>query len=56
MRRTAIAGAFTLALTLAACATKQPAPPPLKLVTEAEPKAEAPPAPPTAEQPCSAAA
>ena len=48
MRRTAIAGTFTLALTLGACATKQPAPPPLKLVTETEPTAAAP-APPTAE-------
>jgi type IV secretion system protein TrbG len=48
MRRIAIAGAFSLALTLGACAAKQPpAPPPLNLVTEAEPKAEAPPAPPT---------
>ena len=48
MRRTAIAGTFTLALTLGACATKQPAPPPLKLVTETEPTAAAP-APPTPE-------
>ncbi|HLW69297.1 MAG TPA: P-type conjugative transfer protein TrbG [Candidatus Binataceae bacterium] len=50
MRRTAIAGAFALALTLGACATKQPAPPPLKLVTEAEPATAASPAPPTPEQ------
>ena len=36
MRRIAIAGAFSLALTLGACAAKQPpAPPPLNLVTEA---------------------
>ena len=34
MRRTAIAGAFSLALTLGGCAAKQPVPPPLKLVTE----------------------
>jgi type IV secretion system protein TrbG len=51
MKRIAIAGIVTLALTLGACAAKQPpAPPPLNLVTEAEPKPEAPPAPPTAEQ------
>jgi type IV secretion system protein VirB9 len=51
MRRIAIAATVTLALTLGACAAKQPpAPPPLNLVTEAEPKAEAPPPPPTAEQ------
>ena len=51
MRRIAIAGAFSLALTLGACAAKQPAtPPPLNLVTEAEPKAEAPPALPTPKQ------
>jgi type IV secretion system protein TrbG len=51
MRRIAIAGAFSLALTLGACAAKQPpTPPPLNLVTEAEPKAEAPPALPTPEQ------
>ena len=51
MRRIAIAGIVTLALTFEACAAKQPpAPPPLNLVTEAEPKPEAPPAPPTAEQ------
>ncbi|HEY6418777.1 MAG TPA: P-type conjugative transfer protein TrbG [Candidatus Binataceae bacterium] len=45
MRRTAIAGAFTLALTLAACATQQPASPPLKLVTETESTAPASPTP-----------
>src|ERR1700739_1565102 len=51
MRRIDIAGIVTLALTLGACAAKQPpAPPPLNLVTQAEPKPEAPPAPPTAEQ------
>ncbi len=51
MRQIVMTGAFTLALTLGACAAKQPpTPPPLNLVTEAEPKAEAPPAPPTAEQ------
>lgn len=51
MRRIAIAGTVTLALTFAACAAKQPpAPPPLNLVTQAEPKAEAAPAPPSAEQ------
>ncbi len=51
MRRIATAGTITLALTLTACAAKQPpTPPPLNLVTEAEPKPEAPPAPPTAEQ------
>jgi len=49
MRSTAIAGAFSLALTLGACAAKQPAPPPLNLVTEAESTAAAP-APPTPEQ------
>ena len=51
MRRIVMTGAFTLALTLEACAAKQPpTPPPLNLVTEAEPKAEAPPALPTPEQ------
>src|ERR1700681_2238973 len=51
MRRIVMTGAFTLALTLGACAAKQPpTPPPLTLVTEAEPKPVAPPAPPTAEQ------
>ncbi|MGH7934422.1 MAG: hypothetical protein ACREQN_14850, partial [Candidatus Binataceae bacterium] len=51
MRRIAMTGAFILALVLEACAAKQPpALPPLNLVTEAEPKAEAPPAPPTAGQ------
>jgi type IV secretory pathway VirB9-like protein len=51
MRRIAIAGTVTLALTLGACAAKQPpTPPPLSLVTEAEPKPKAPPVPPTAEQ------
>src|SRR6185437_114589 len=47
MRRTAIGGAFTLALTLGACATKQPAPapPPLKLAAEAESTAPASPSP-----------
>ena len=49
MRRIVIAGTVTLALTLGACAAKQPpAPPPLNLVTEAEPKAAAEPAPPSA--------
>ena len=48
MRRIASAGTLTLALTLAACAAQQPpAPPPLSLVTEAPPQAEAAPAPPT---------
>jgi hypothetical protein len=42
MRRIVMTGAFTLALTLEACAAKQPpTQPPLNLVTEAEPKAEA---------------
>jgi P-type conjugative transfer protein TrbG len=51
MRRIAIAGTVTLALTLGACAAKQPpTPPPLNLVTEAEPKPEAPPALPSVEQ------
>ena len=51
MRRIAMAGAFILALMLEACAAKQPpAPPPLKLVTEAEPKDAAPPTPPTGAQ------
>jgi type IV secretion system protein TrbG len=51
MRRIIMMGAFTLALALEACAAKQPpTPPPLNLVTEAEPKAEASPTPPTAEQ------
>ena len=51
MRRIAIAGTITVVLTLGACAAKKPlGPPPLNLVTEAEPKPEAPPAPPTAEQ------
>jgi type IV secretion system protein TrbG len=51
MRRIVMTGAFTLALTLEACAAKQPpAPPPLNLVTEAEPKAEASPTPPTVDQ------
>ncbi|MGA6973127.1 MAG: hypothetical protein WBY93_15950, partial [Candidatus Binatus sp.] len=51
MRRIVMTGAFTLALTLGACAAKQPpTPPPLNLVTEAEPKAEAPPTLPTPEQ------
>ena len=51
MRRIAIAGAVSLALTLGACAAKQqPAPPPLNLVTEAEPTAAAAPAAPTPEQ------
>ena len=49
MRRNAVAGAFSLALTLGGCAAKQPAPPPLKLVTEADPAAVAP-APPTPRQ------
>jgi len=48
MRRIASAGTLTLALTLGACAAHQPpAPPPLNLVTEAPPQAEATPAPPT---------
>jgi len=51
MRRIVMTGAFIVALTLGACAAKQPPPqPPLNLVTEAEPKPELPPAPPTAEQ------
>jgi type IV secretion system protein VirB9 len=51
MRRIAMAGAFILALMLEACAAKQPpAPPQLKLVTEAEPKDAAPPTPPTGAQ------
>jgi type IV secretion system protein VirB5 len=53
MRRIVMTGAFALALTLDACAAKQsptPTPPPLNLVTEAEPKAEAPPALPTPAQ------
>jgi P-type conjugative transfer protein TrbG len=51
MGRIATAGIVTLALTLGACAAKQPPPPPpLNLVTEAGPKPDAPPAPPTAEQ------
>jgi hypothetical protein len=51
MRRIVMTGAFTLALTLEACAAKQPpTPPPLNLVTEAEPKAEASPTPPTVDQ------
>jgi P-type conjugative transfer protein TrbG len=51
MRWIVMTGAFTLALILGACAAKQPpTPPPLNLVTEAEPKPEVPPAPPTAEQ------
>jgi hypothetical protein len=49
MRRIAIAGTVALALTFGACAAKQPpAPPPLNLVTEAEPKAA--PAPPSPEE------
>src|SRR5260370_15551724 len=51
MRRIAMAGSFALALMLGACAAlqKQPPaePPPLKLVTHAEPQAESTPAPPT---------
>ncbi len=51
MRRIAMTGAFTLALTLEACAAKQlPTPPPLKIVAEAESKTEVSPVPPTAEQ------
>ena len=51
MRRIVMTGAFTLALTLGACAAKKPTtPPPLNLVTEAEPKAEASPTPPTVDQ------
>jgi type IV secretion system protein TrbG len=51
MRLIVMTGAVALALMLEACAAKQPpTPPPLNLVTEAEPKPEAPPAPPTAEQ------
>jgi type IV secretion system protein TrbG len=51
MRRFFMTGAFTLVLTLGACAAKQPpTPPPLNLVTEAEPKEQAPPAQPTAQQ------
>ena len=48
MRRVVLAGTLTLALTLGACAAHQsPAPPPLNLVTEAPPQAEAAPAAPT---------
>ena len=48
MRRIAMAGIVTLALTVGACAPQQPsAPPALNLVTEAPPQAEATPAPPT---------
>jgi type IV secretion system protein TrbG len=50
MRRTAIAAAFSLALMLGGCAAKQLVPPPLKLVTEADPTALAAPAPPTVEE------
>ena len=51
MKRIAIGGIVTLALTLEACGAKQPpTPPPLNLVTEAEPKPEAPPVAPTAAQ------
>jgi type IV secretion system protein TrbG len=50
MRRIAMAGTLTLALTLGACAAQQPpAPPPLNLVTEAQ-QPEAAPAPPTGDQ------
>jgi type IV secretion system protein TrbG len=45
------AGAIALALTLSACAAQQPpAPPPLKIVTEATPRAEATPPAPTGAQ------
>ena len=51
MRWIVMTGALTLALTLEACAAKQPAaPPPLKIVTEAEPKAEVSSAPVTEEE------
>jgi P-type conjugative transfer protein TrbG len=51
MRRIAMAGIVTLALTVGACAPQQPpAPPPLNLVTEAPPQPEAVPAPPTGAQ------
>jgi len=51
MKRIVTAGTLTLALTLGACAAKQPpAPPPLNLVTEAPPKPEATPAAPTGAQ------
>ncbi|MGH7778975.1 MAG: P-type conjugative transfer protein TrbG [Candidatus Binataceae bacterium] len=51
MKRIATAGTLALALTLGACAAQQaPAPPPLKLVTEAAPQPEATPSPPTGAQ------
>ena len=51
MKRIATAGTLTLALTLSACAAQQPpATPPLKIVTEATPRAEAPPPAPTGAQ------
>jgi type IV secretion system protein VirB9 len=50
IRRTAIAGAFSLALTLGGCAAKQPITAPFKLVTEADPAAVAAPASPTPQQ------
>jgi hypothetical protein len=51
MRGIVYAGVFGIALGLGACAAKQPpAPPPLKIVTEVEPKAEPSPAPPTQQQ------
>lgn len=51
MKRIVTAGTLTLALTLGACAAKQPpAAPPLNLVTEAPPKPEATPAVPTGAQ------
>jgi len=51
MKRIVTAGTLTLALTLGACAAKQPpAPPPLNLVTEAPPKPEATLAAPTGAQ------
>ncbi len=48
MKRIATAGTLTLALTLGGCAAQRPpAPPPLKIVTEAVPKQDTAPPPPT---------
>jgi type IV secretion system protein TrbG len=48
MKRIKTAGTLTLALALGGCAaTQPPAPPPLKIVTEAAPKQDAAPSPPT---------
>jgi hypothetical protein len=47
MKRIATAGTLTLALTLGGCAAQRPpAPPPLKIVTEAVPKQDTAPPPP----------